>query len=368
MSSTITRAKTLSLAKITKDYSMEYRRVAVSLVGLLLAETLWFAYAGFRLRFINAGGAGHFGVLSKCTGNVCLGPIGVPPFYISPITDLLTFVLPAIWALVFVAPSFARELESKSVRFTWTQGIRRNQWLGSRLLPGLIGAFLITAVEDVETNRWIYPHTIGIFGPWQMFEFRDASIVGIAVLLVTVSVFFSILIRRTLLVVLLTAVAYLILLFGVAVTEPILLTPKSATVLAGYKPVVMLSLGLTQYSGEPIPPEAQFVSETILTKRGTPVSNAYMLKVYQTCSSRAYPETPGQQKPNDAIILGQGPNFIRYQQLDDQCLSSYHFYNKFSYQPSYRFWELQWIYAAITGALALFVLAMSFSFLRRVEP
>lgn len=70
--------------------------------------------------------------------------LGLSQAIVTAITTLLIY-LSVVFAAVLFAPSPAKEFETKAVRF-FTHCISRNQWLASRLIPGLIGAVIASIV------------------------------------------------------------------------------------------------------------------------------------------------------------------------------------------------------------------------------
>lgn len=355
MSASASTTRTPSLVRLSFRYSTYHRRLAEYIAGFTLVETIWFAFAGYTMRNVPVvtNGSSSYANLQKCVGSTCTGFFRMPSVYVGPITNLFIYLLPAVCALVFVAPSLAREFDTKSVRFSWTQCVTRNQWLASRLLPGLFGALLISIVGEIEASRWIFPHNYPFtYNPWGMFPFRGAAPVGIAVLLVAFSVVSSILLKRPLLAVLVSALAYGAIAFGVSATEPGLLPPKTIITASNW--------GNESNPVQPYPQGVQIVAVTIVTKNGVPISNSFLNHAINSCSARA------SHLQNKSLATSPANTFN--QQAFSSCVSAYHFYNKFSYQPISRFWELQWIYAAMTGAVALVLVWSSFWLVKRVEP
>ncbi|NNN14911.1 MAG: hypothetical protein HKL82_03525 [Acidimicrobiaceae bacterium] len=359
MSTSASTTRAPSLIRLSFRYSTYHRRLAIYMAGLALVETIWFAFAGYMLRNVPtvANGSSSYAILHKCVATTCSGA-SLPPAYAVPISNLLIYLLPAVCALVFVGPSLAREFDTKSVRFSWTQGITRNQWLASRLLPGLIGALLISIVGEVAALRWVFPHNFPFdYNPWGMFPFRGATAVGIAVLLVAFSVLCSILLKRPLFVVLVTALAYGAIAYGVSATEPRLLAPNSTIATSNW--------GIQVNPVQQYPQGAQLVAATIVTKNGAPIPNSYVNHAIDGCSTRA--SLVLNKSPTTNSTSAIGPATFN-QQVFSKCVAAYDFYNKFSYQPISRFWELQWIYAATTGAAGLVLIGLSFWLVKRVEP
>ncbi|EQD71974.1 transmembrane transport protein, partial [mine drainage metagenome] len=206
---------------------------------------------------------------------------------------------------------------------------------------------------------WIFPHNYPFtYNPWGMFPFRGATPVGIAVLLVTFSVLISILLKRPLLVVLVTVGTYGIIAYGIYATEPRLLPPKTIISASNW--------GNQVNPTQPYPQSAQLVTVTTVTKNGTPISNSYLDQALNGCMASASHLQNGSLTTSPVNVKGPVTNFN--QQAFGKCVSAYDFYNKFSYQPISRFWELQWIYTAITGAAALVLIVSSFWLVKRVEP
>jgi hypothetical protein len=191
-----------------------------------------------------------------------------------------------------------------------------------------------------------------------MFPFRGATPVGIAVLLVAFSVLCSILLKRPLLVILVSALAYGAIALGVSATEPRLLAPNSTIAVSNWGDQVN---PVQQY-----PQGAQLVTITTVTKNGVPISNSYLNQALNRCMASATHLQNRSLTTSPITVNGPVTNFN--QQAYGKCVSAYNFYNKFSYQPISRFWELQWIYTAITGAAALVLIGSSFWLVKRVEP
>ena len=195
-----------SFLELLWSYTTRHRRLVVSVIGLVAIEIIWFAFVGYEFRDIRAT-EGFLGIapLTQCTGASCATVFRAPPPFIGPVTDLLIYALPAIWALVFVAPSLARELESRSVRFSWTQAVTRKQWLGVRTASGLFATLVVVVAEVLVVRRWIFPHSY-TSEPWQWFIFTGVLAPAIALLLVAVAVLSSLLWKKPVAALLTTAV------------------------------------------------------------------------------------------------------------------------------------------------------------------
>ncbi len=343
-----------SILRLSFRYSTYHRRLSAYILGLSVVETIWFAYAGYVLRNVPAlaNRSQSYSILSKCAGSACSNTFGPSQTIVNSITTLLIYLLPLVFAVVLVGPSLAKEFETKSVRFFWTQGISRNQWLASRLIPGLIGALSVVIVGQIELQRWIFPHNLfDYYDPWRMFAFRGVVPVAIAFSLVAISVFSSIVLKRSLLVVLVTALTFGAIVFAISFTEPILIAPKTV--------VYAVNWGDGFNQAAPFPQNSQFVTQAYLSKDGAQVPNAYITSAFDSCSARASNATKG----SNGVASGNPFN----QRTFSKCMTAYDFYLKISYQPYSRYGDLQWIYTAMAVITSSVFVGLSFFLLKRVD-
>lgn len=341
-----------SFKELLWSYTTRHRRLLVSVIGLVVTEIIWFAFVGYEFRNIRETAAGFLGSapLTRCTGSACATVLKAPPPFIGPITDLLIYAIPAIWALVFVAPSLARELESKSVLFSWTQAVTRKQWLAVRIISGLFAALVIVGTEVLVVSRWIFPHSY-TFDSWHWFLFTDLLAPAFALLLVAIAVLSSLLWKKQVAALLTTVILFGAVALAITATYPTLLKPKT----------------IISAPGTPLSPlpGILIVRQSSVTKKGVRLSSAYTNQVLNTCNQQAMGLYDGVQSNsgNGGPPLHSTFNPSTY----NSCLESHDLYSLLSYQPPFRFWELQWIYAGITLGATAIIVALSFMVVNRID-
>ncbi len=353
MTTTEIRKSPPSFKELLWSYTTRRRQLLVSVIGFVVTEIIWFAFVGYEFRNIRTT-AGFLGSapLTRCTGSACTTVLKAPPPFIGPITDLLIYALPAIWALVFVAPSLARELESKSVRFSWTQAATRKQWLAVRIISGLFAALVIVVIEVLVVSRWISPHSYTAES-WHWFLLTGVLAPAFALLLVAIAILSALLWKKPIAALLTTAILFGAVALAITATYPTLLSPK--TIISG--PGSPLSL----------PPGILIVSQSSVTKTGVKLSSTYTNQVLNTCSQLATGRPSGIQSNQtgvtEQIIAPSTFNPSKYA----SCLESHDLYTLLRYQQPYRFWELQWIYSAMTLGVTAVLVALSFMAVDRIE-
>lgn len=105
-------------------------------------------------------------------------------------------LVPVLIGMFAGAPLLARELESGTFRFTWTQGIGRTRWLAAKLLllaaPLTIGAYALGQlfswwyglVDWYHNDRWgAGPFDLGgiTFAAWTPLAFAVGAFAGVAI-------------------------------------------------------------------------------------------------------------------------------------------------------------------------------------------
>ncbi len=330
-------------------YSFRQRRlVHVVLLGAVI-ETLWFAFAGFELNHtlpVFVGGFAGSAPLAKCAANAatCAIPFKAPPPFINPITELVIYVLPAICAVALVAPSLAKEFESKSIRFTWTQALTRNQWFLSRAVASFGAALVITGIAQIELYRWIFPHYFQSWPAWGMFAFSGTLAVGISLVLVAVAIFVALTLKRPVAAAIAVAVVSGAVLISASILYPFAISPKTVISSPGFPP-----FGYTAAAQG-----SNLIGTAFVTKSGSKVSPAQVALISGQCVK-------------DTIALGTQNIGPQSQSIVSQCMESHNLYFEYSYQPSYRYWELQWVLTAVALAFTVLVTLGALYLTRRIQ-
>ncbi len=317
-------------------------RVTAAIAGAILAA--------FAVLFLITGlqDAAHWHTaLANCAKNGTCGDLsqtvslGGGPVYA---LTILTLAVPLLFGMFWGAPAVARERETATVHFAWTQSVTRRHWLSVKtgwLL--LAGAVFGSAVAGIIT--WWYAPLNALnqnqFTPGS-FDIQGIVPVGYAVFAVALGIAAGALIGRSLPALAVTAGVFLAIRLAVtywvrvhympAVTTIYSLTqnftPKGAywplaqgTVLPGGQLTTNLSVGpghiVTGFHGPGIPAACQALLG------------------------------PGQINPVIACLTHLG-------------------YRSFTtYQPGYRFWPFQFIETGMFVALAAALIAVTFFVVRR---
>jgi hypothetical protein len=154
--------------------------------GLFLAAfAVWLAITGIMYHdaYLNPESCARgysFGV-SLCTNAPSYGNLSK----IDELNQMLLYVVPGALGILIGAPAIARELEQRSSRVAWTQGITRTRWTVCKLLLGAIDWW----------GRLSFPR-VGLRIDPKMFGISGIEPAGVAVLAFFVVAFLGAVIRR----------------------------------------------------------------------------------------------------------------------------------------------------------------------------
>jgi len=255
---------------------------------------------------------------------------------------ILTLAVPLLFGMFWGAPAVARERETGTLQFAWTQTVTRWRWLSVKsgwLL--LAGAVFGAAVAGVVT-WWYAPVNALNHGQFTQGYFDIQGIVpmGYAVFAVALGIAAGTLIGRSL--------------PALAVTGGVFLAIRLAVtywVRVHYMPAVTTIYSVTQN----------------FTPKGAywPLAGGTVLPGGQLSTSLSV--GPGH------IMSGPGAPAIpaSCQQAEGQisatlaCLARLGYRSFATYQPGYRFWPFQFIETGIFVALAAVLVAVTFLVVRR---
>jgi ABC-type transport system involved in multi-copper enzyme maturation permease subunit len=256
-------------------------------------------------------------------------------------------VVPALIGAFVGAPVLARELESGTFRFAWTQGFGRWRWT---LAKGVGLGVVVTAVTGAITVlfSWYYqPYfpagsqalyvskelpfgTYSPFGPG-LFDLRGVTFAAWTLAALAIGVLAGALIRRVVPAIVATLVVYTGLAFAVG----------------GFLRQHYLAPLVTSKLN--IPSSAWVISQQwFITTSGRPASQSALNQVLQ--------KAPGQ-------LFGKGgvPKSVTVWQYLVQ-----HGYTQLTtYQPASRFWPFQWIEGGWLLALSVLLIAVTVWLVRR---
>jgi hypothetical protein len=237
------------------------------------------------------------------------------------------------------APLLARELETGTFRFAWTQGIGRWRWTLAKLV--LLAVVVAAAAEafSVLFSWYLRPFSAaGYVIPFatDVFDLREVAFAAWTLAAFAIGVLAGMLIRRVVPAIAATLAAYA----GLALATALYLRQHYMTPLL----TSQLNLGGTvlDHSNRPLPSSAWIVSQWYakggkfaFPTRGSQIVNA--LQHY--CSSGALSPT--------------------------QCLSQHGYTWWARYQPGSRFWAFQWIEGGWLLALSVLLIAATVWLVRR---
>jgi hypothetical protein len=263
----------------------------------------------------------------------------------------LMLVLPPLLGLFWGAPLIARELDAGTHRLVWNQSVTRTRWLAAKL--GLVGLAVVASVglASIVVTWWagsVDEAAAGDFPRMRplLFAARGIVPVGYAAFAFALGVTAGLLIRRTVPAMAVTLVVFVALQIAMpTLLRAHLVAPKTSDVVIGTGNLEMFQAG----PGGPIrvratadDPGAWLLSSHTVDAAGREVAFVPL----STESGRCRPGLEG----------------------IDPCLAEIErlgYRQRVTYQPSSKFWLLQWIETGIYGVLALGLAGCCFWRIRR---
>jgi hypothetical protein len=257
----------------------------------------------------------------------------------------LQVVPPLIGALVG-APLLARELETGTFRYAWTQGIGRLRWTLGKLVPlavlvaaaaGALSALFSWYYQPyfVARNPALFPRELSPLGAG-LFSLRGVAFAAWTLAAFAIGVLAGMLIRRVVPAIAATLAAYA----GLAFAAGLYLRPHYL------QPLVTRNLFSYFYD----PPSSAFIVHQWWTRGGTTVSQSTMTKVINSTYNRL---TPVVHSSKEGAVAAQkeptGRHVLHY-------LTQHGYTQYTSYQPASRFWTFQWIEAGWLLGLSLLLI------------
>ena len=299
----------------------------VALYLLVRGHQMRSAFAAAQACAPQSGAACHFAWDSFQNNYGTIGFIGA----------VLVF-LPGVLGAFAGAPLIARELETGTFRFTWTQGTGRMRWLLALLVPGALGVAAAGAAYGLLV-AWYDQPLIG-YGDLQrlhptVFMITGVAVVGWALFAYAVGVLAGLLTRRV--------------------------VPALAATLAVWTGLAFLTTDLRRYhyqsplatSNPQLPLGDQQVA-LWWTHGGVRVTDAQINQVLQTIGVQI-----GDAGGNVAVKPGGDPS-------DPFSYLIQHGYTQWtSYQPNSRYWTFQAIELGWLTALSVLLLAAAVWLVRR---
>jgi hypothetical protein len=310
----------------------QHRYALGGVAALLGALALYLWLSGLHLHHAYAAATGCRPASSIACGNVTSDFLSTHDHTATAIPSLLQAV-PALIGAFVGAPVLARELETGTFRYAWTQSFERWRWTLAKLLPLAVVAAATTGALSVLFS-WYYRPFIadGQYGPLAAIVFDMRGVVFAAWTLVAFAVgaMAGMLIRRVVPAIVATLATYT----GLALAAGMFLRPRYLT------PLVT--------NNQHVPGSAWIMNQW-WTKNGKfafggrPPINL----VQQLCP----PSALGPGKPSSGTIT--------------QCLSQHGYTLWTRYQPASRFWPFQWIESGWLLTLSLLLITATVWLVRR---
>jgi ABC-type transport system involved in multi-copper enzyme maturation permease subunit len=255
--------------------------------------------------------------------------------------------LPVLIGAFVGAPVLARELETGTYRYAWTQGFGRWRWTLGKLVPLAVAVTAATGAFGVLLSWYYQPYlaagdqALGLSqtSPFNagLFDLREVAFPAWTLAAFAIGALAGMLIRRVVPAIAATLAVYAGLAFaaGVFLREHYL-TP-------------LLTTNLT------VPGSAWIISQW-WTKGGTTLSQSTIRQVMDPVFQRLMPAVPP-----DQVHLYKLPTLLNTEHYLTQ--HGYTYWTR--YQPSSRFWPFQWIEGGWLLALSVLLIAATIWLVRR---
>jgi hypothetical protein len=310
----------------------QHRGAMAGVVALLGALALYLWHGGRTLHHAYA-------AVAACRPSGSIGCATMTSDFISKYDHTATLIpallqaVPAVIGAFVGAPVLARELETGTFRYAWTQGFGRWRWALAKLVPLAMTVTAAAAVFSLLFSWYYRPFLAdGQNGPLNaiVFDLRGVAFAAWTLVAFAIGALAGILVRRVVPAIVATLVAYA----GLALAAGMFLREHYLT------PLVT--------SHQNVPAAAWIMSQW-WTKHGAfafagrPSSNL----LQQLCP----PSAIGPGKPSTGAIA--------------RCLSPHGYTQWTRYQPASRFWPFQWIEGGWLIVLSVILIGLTVWLVRR---
>jgi ABC-type transport system involved in multi-copper enzyme maturation permease subunit len=245
--------------------------------------------------------------------------------------------LPVLFGLFLGAPLLAREYESGTYRFAFTQDAGRTRWLVTKIVL-LIGFTIVATTAFTLVVMWWYAPLVpldGRLGATGIQEIYGAVFVGRAVFALALGIFAGALLRRV--------------------------VPAIGATLVGWVAVVVLAIvSLRQHLMTPITllnPAAPTTAAAVSAGDGDP-SGWILSDIWRTPTGHVLNFGQVENLQYEASLAGHKLDFAAY-------MANKGYTHTVVYQPLSRFWDFQIIETAGLAVLATVLLAAAVWLVRR---
>ena len=308
----------------------QHRFALAGVAALLGALAVWLWIVGLRLHHAYAAAAACHPAGSIACGN-SVNLLNTTYLGSAEIVAALLQVVPALIGAFVGAPVLARELETGTFRYAWTQGFGRWRWTVAKLVPLAVTVTAAAGAFSVLFSWYDQPFVAaGQQNPFfpNLFDLRGVAFAAWTLAAFAIGALAGMLIRRVVPAIAATLAVY----GGLAVAAALYLRQHYMTLL------VTSNLN---------PPGSAWIIGQWWTKGGKPVSQSVLSQVLQGAPQLA---------PKGGVP--QGPTVAQYLNQHGYTLWT-------SYQPGSRFWPFQWIEGGWLLALSVLLIAVTVWLVRR---
>jgi hypothetical protein len=316
----------------------QYRATAAIAGAILAAFAVFFLITGLQ------GAAKWHAALASCGRNDTCGNLAQVvslgrglPYALT----ILTLAVPLLFGMFWGGPAVARERETGTVQYAWTQSVTRWRWLSVKVGWLLLaGAVFGGAVAGIVTWWYAPPNALnqGQFAPGY-FDIQGIVPIGYAVFAVALGIAAGALIGRSLPALAVTAGLFLALRLVITFWVRVHYMPAVTTI---YSVTRNLSLKGATW---------QIVQGTVLP--GGQFTTNLSVGPGHIIQGVNGPGVP-------AACQGSGP-----MNSTIACMARLGYHSFATYQPGYRFWPFQFIETGVFVALAAALIAVTFLIVRR---
>jgi ABC-2 family transporter protein len=305
----------------------QHRIALVGVTALLGALAIYLWITGLQMHHAYSAAIGCRPASSLLCGNA-LNNFNNTYWSPAEVIAALLQVVPALIGAFVGAPLLARELETGTFRFAWTQGFGRQRWAVAKLVPLAVVLTAATGALSVLFSWYYQPFFAeqqqSPFVPY-LFNLRGVAFAAWTLAAFAIGALAGMLIRRVVPAIAATLAVYT----GLTLAVDLYLRQRYMAPLATSNPNL---------------PGSAWVISQWWTKGSQPVSQAtinQILQGYQPAATQIGPNT---------FQKGIGINPVQYLTQHGYTLWT-------SYQPASRFWPFQWIEGGWLLALSVLLIA-----------
>jgi len=262
-------------------------------------------------------------------------------------------ILPALIGLFWGAPLIARELEAGTHRLVWNQSITRTRWLTVKLALTALAVVIAAGLGSLAVDWWSSPLDKAAAGDQfsrmepLLFATRGIVPIGYAAFCFALGVTVGMLVRRTVPAMAITMTVFL----AVQIAVPLLvrehlIPPVRSTVVIDGSNLDHFGAGpdrLIRVRTGPADTGAWVLSSHTVDASGRAIDAIPLSMESGPCVPRRQKSAQAPARPDPGRELADC--FVEIERLG--------YRQQVTYQPSSRFWALQWYETGLYGVLAL---------------